>query len=274
VKTVLVTVVLTVMLLAASPAAAGESYRCWTERRVDPDIGLHLQVVVCRIDGRALVVFDRPGDAPVVLHPAVGRAGGGECWYWRSVFTGWVLERLLGSSAVLRYEPPGGGALYDATFARCGSEPEDDAPPLAMVWSVISRLAVPRPEFVLDPPITSTGLDTYVATRLPEALTGSAVSPVTGSRVDVVVAVDEVDVAWGDGAMLSVGGSLLGALGGHPEGAIRHVYESRGVYTVRLTFVWGAQWRVDAGPWHSLRIDPTVASSNLRVDELTARRAG
>ncbi len=266
--------VVVAMIATVSPAEAAESYRCWTEVKNDTVRGLPINVVVCRVSGSRLVEFDTPGAVPVVLHAAVGSTAGGECWYWRSVFTGWVIERLLGSRAVLRFEPPGGGALYDAVFSRCEGEPHDDPLPLSQVWEVIRRMRLPRPAAVIDPPVTVTGLPTYVVPSLPESLSETITSPMTGRTISVHVAVDGVTVHWGDGAEVSIGPGLFGRLDGHPSGVLRHVYEQRGVRTVVVGLDWVARWRVDAGPWHRLRLAPTRTILELRVDELIARRTG
>lgn len=274
-RTVAVAALLVVFGVAASvPASAVESYVCWTETRSDADIALPRDVLVCRIAGGELVVFDRPSEAPLVLHPAVARDATGSCWHWRSGFTGWVIVGFVESGVVLRYERSGGALLYDATFEPCVAEPVGEVSSIELVWRVVRRYAAPVPDVVVDPPISVTGLDTYVVTNPPGPITDSIVSPVTGRRISVVLEVSRVAVSWGDGASEGVIAGSFDRLGGHPDGMLRHIYDERGLYSVTVTYDRVARWRLESGPWHVLDLGPASAVVQLRVDELVTRRVG
>ena len=145
---------------------------------------------------------------------------------------------------------------------------------IELVWRVVRRYPAPVPDVEVDPPLSVTGLDTYVATSPPQPLTDSIVSPITGRRISVVLEVPRVTVDWGDGTVDGVAAESLHRLGGHPDGSMRHIYDTRGLYSVVVTYERVARWRIEDGPWQNLAIDPASRVVPLRVDELVARRVG
>lgn len=258
---------------ATGRAVAAEAHVCWTRWVADSDSATPRQIVLCRIDGE-IIIYERVGDVPAVLHPAVGSVGGGECWYWRSAFTGWVLARSDGDSALFRFDPDGPGpgvALADGWVPRCDGEP-DTGSAIAAVWEVIGRYEFPVPDVEVDPAIGLAGLDSFVEVEPPAAVTESIASPVSGTRIFVEFTVGQVEVAWGDGSVTSATPLLYEHLGGAPDGVLRHAYGQAGRHRIVVSYDWVARWRIDAGPLLPLQLDPTETIIDHRVDQLVGRR--
>ncbi len=266
---------LTVIVAVAGPGSAlgAEVHVCWTRWVADLDSATPRQIVLCRIGGE-IVVYERVGDVPVVLHPAVGSDDAGECWYWRSVFTGWVLARVDGDRALMRFDPDGPGpgpALADGWVPRCDGEP-DTGSAIDAVWEVIRRYEFPTPDVELDPAIGLTGLDSFVEVVPPPPVIESIASPVSGTRIFVEFTIGQVEVDWGDGSVTTAPPLLYEHLGGAPGGVLRHAYGQAGRHRIVVSYDWVARWRIDAGPFLPLVLDPTETIIDHRVDELVGRR--
>jgi hypothetical protein len=267
--------VLAVSSLPMVAVHADESYLCWTERREDPARALPRSGVVCRIAGGERLVFEGRPAVPVVLHAAVGYDALGECWYWRSVFTGWVVVRRDGGRAQLRFDSPSdpaGPSIFDAWVRGCDGEPVSDRPPLELVWEVIRSFDFVEPEATIEPSVGMSGLDTFLTVVPPRPEQRRVVSPGTGRRIIVDLRVGGVEVAWGDGAVTAVGAGSFDRLVGHPDGMLRHRYETTRVYPVTVTYRWAVRWRVETGPWQEVLVDPSRAIGSYRVDRAVGRR--
>ncbi|MFV0463040.1 MAG: hypothetical protein ACK5MP_07610 [Nostocoides sp.] len=58
--------------------------------------------------------------------------------------------------------------------------------------------------------------------------------------------------------------------GTYPEGDIRHTYRKVGQYTAQITLTWGADYRIDAGPWLAI---PDQVSVNQPATTIDVREA-
>ena len=208
----------------------------------------------------------------------MGTDATGECWYYRTIWTRWIVVGLDGSEAWMRYDPdePGGPLIDAGWFRRCRSEPSGSEPATLSVWDIVSTYGFIDPQAAIDPDANGfTGLPTFIATSPPARTVERLVSPGTGAVIDVEFTVDMVVIEWGDGVVTEITKSLYPFLVGYPDGAVTHTYETKGFYDVVVSYVWRVRWRVDSGSWITISdIPPTTWTRPYQVDEIVGRLTG
>ena len=262
-------------IASAATSDGAERYTCWAAPLPSDDRETPGREVVCRIAGSRLGDFAERSDAPVLLHPAVGSDEAGECWYWSNAPSRWVLVVSDGSTALLRLDvgDPGGLVVADGWVRACGGEPAPATAPIELVWEIVRAFTFPVPAARIDPVVGIAGLATFVALDVPGPVARSVTSPETGSRISVDIAVEAVEVDWGDGGAPSlVARGLFPTLDGAPDGTLHHVYEASGRYGITLSYRWEVSWSVDGGPARDLTTAPSPAIVEYPVDELVSRR--
>ncbi|MFQ5554732.1 MAG: hypothetical protein ACE5GC_05110 [Acidimicrobiia bacterium] len=271
-----VAVVVSLPAPARALAEPDEAYACWMEMVNDGDTLQRRRFVVCRIAGELTDLFEGPGDVPDVLHAAAGSDADGPCWFWSTTDSGWEVVRTDGQSALLRFDPDGRGgtpALADGWVRPCGGEPDEDPDLISLIWEVVRRHRIPTPEVAAEPDIGLTGLDSYVKGRLPSAIEDGAVSPVTGTAVEVVIEVVAVRVDWADGGDAThLPASLFHRMTGWPDGVLAHAYDTAGSYRIEVGYDWVVRWRAGSSGWKQLVLSPTTTPVAYRVDEIVGRR--
>jgi len=284
--------VLLVAALTATtlPAGATETWVCWSATELDPNYGWTKTVTRCRIGGSAIVDYDQAiGESPpVFLYPNVGADSSGTCWYWTSQRTNWVLLGYDSSGrAILGYDPdgiPGGPIVLQAYEFACTSEPVEVPSPLEEAYEVLSSYEHPPPDPLVNPApgLGVTGMETFIRADPPQPWSDSIVSPITGLTIDVEAWVEALAIDWGDGTETVIPAELFPLLTGYPDGIEPHVYEvktcdppgglrchpSLSSYTLTLSYLWEAQYRVDGGEWTALAVDPTVTVIDYPVSEI------
>jgi hypothetical protein len=117
--------------------------------------------------------------------------------------------------------------------------PLPPVPTVGEVWAA-ARRDIPAPSIGLNPPrVGLTGLDTWLWYQ---GTTQVAVSATIGPwTVTGTATLAAVVYETGDGASYTAG------VGSAAEPAVRHTYETRGIYWITVTAVWGADV-VLAGP--------------------------
>ncbi|MGH8873706.1 MAG: hypothetical protein ACRDVM_00400 [Acidimicrobiia bacterium] len=284
----LVELVVVAVLLPALGATAAEEIVCWYEQRPHPVYGETQTVTVCKIAG-VEVEFGDEGEVPDVLFPAVGTDVSGECWYWTSGESQWViLERFPDGSATLGYDPdgvPGGPLVVDTTAPACTSEPTPEEPDEVTAWNLIREYVHQLPDPELNPPVPwgLAGLDTHLGVVPPEPFAASVVSPGTGTLLEVEAWVAGLAVGWGDGQLDTFPPEVFHRLTGYPDGLAWHVYEAKtctppgegarchptlSAYPLEVSYVWAARWRVGAGDWRTLAVPDTTTSVDYPVVEV------
>ena len=119
----LLSVCLAVELASPAVASADEVVYCWYEEGGNYGGSQQLH---CRLVGGETVVYRDRGEVPGPLYPAVGDDGDGECWFERSLYTGWESFGINGTLNLLYFNPdgtPGGPLIAAAWFERCAGEP-------------------------------------------------------------------------------------------------------------------------------------------------------
>jgi hypothetical protein len=258
-----------VLLGVAAPAGADEIALCWYESvgRVD--------VLKCRLADNEIVVYTERTEVPQTLYPAIGLAGNGSCWYYRTVFTGWIAVAIVDGETQFYYDPgiPGGPIVADASYPRCVDEPVDITAIEERVWDIVQAFPFEDPDVDLEPLIGVTGLPTFVALEPPDTVTEVVTSP--GSSIEVEFTVPLVTIDWGDGTGTDLTPSLYDLLGGYPDGEITHTYETKDYYGPEVAYHWQVRWRVDDGAWRDVAgIDPTTWTTRYQVDEIVTRITG
>ena len=275
--------------VAALPAVAqvGERY-CWADEFRD-SFGELTAVTRCRSAGE---IVDYANEARVSgrLYPAVGSAGNGTCWYWRSAPTGWVfITRNADGTAVFAFDPdtdPGGPLIVDVVYPVCTSEPTPVEPAILLAWDLASQYVHVEPDPDLNPrvPWGLTGAETHLRVFPPPPFSDSIVDPL-GQVLEVNGRVIGVTIDWGDGAVSSFTEGEFSQLSGYPNGLARHVYEvktctppgstprchpSLSSYPLSVDYVWEVSWRADAAPFAPLAIPNTSTSVAYPVREIIA----
>ena len=271
---------LTIALLAcgalvAPTASADEVVHCWYEDSGNIGGGQQLH---CRLAGGETVVYGDRGEVPGPLYPAVGDDGNGECWYERSVYTGWESFGVDGTRNLLYFNPdglPGGPFIAESWFERCEGEPWEIEIIFDLVWEVMESFDFVEPDPEFNPAIGITGLPTYLAAQPPDPVTETIVSPVTGRVVEVEFVVTTVSIEWGDDAETTVAPDLYRELVGYPDGDITHTYETSAFVDPVVSYNWRVRFRVDQGAWQVVSgVEPTTWTNPYQVDEIVGRVTG
>jgi hypothetical protein len=261
---------LTGIALVTPAVAADEIAHCWYESsgRVD--------VLKCRLADNEIVVYSERTAVPQTLYPAIGLAGNGACWYYRTVFTGWIAVATVDGETQFYYDPdgiPGGPIVADATYPRCEDEPVDVTAIEERVWDVVRSFPFEEPVAALEPFIGVTGLPTFVDLDPPDTVTEVVTSP--GASIDVEFTVSLVTIDWGDRTGTDLTPTIFDLLGGYPDGEITHTYETKDYYDPEIAYHWQVRWRVNDGTWRDVTgIDPTIWTTSYRVDEIVTRITG
>lgn len=282
------TLIAVLVVAAALPAGAAETWTCWTEGRDRGDDSA-AQTTRCRLAGESDTVdYGSVSDVPVVLAPQVGTDGDGVCWYWTTRESDWV---LLGvdddGNATMGIDPDGDEGrpvIIDAVYPRCTSEPADAPTALMEVYELLARYDHPAPNPTLDPPPGSgiAGMDVFLAVAPPTPWSDSLVSPHSGRTIEVETFVEVVDIEWGDGTTTVVPEAAFDTLTGWPDGAFGHVYDiktcetpgeplchpSLDAYELVVSYHWVARYRVDGSVWEPIPVPPTETTIAYDVDEI------
>ncbi len=267
----------TMLMLVVPSAHADEIAHCWYERDGGAlGQGSHL---VCRIAGSDTVIDYVVIDPPPPLWPAVGRDAAGECWYNRTIFTGWRIVRQDGdNNAYMQYSTndTSAGPWIDVDWIRrCINEPTEVETVIELLWEEIANFDFETPDAELQPGTGVTGLPTYVDVDPPRPDTRTLVSPVTGEVVEAEFVVAAVTIDWGDGSLDEITPSLYPLFGPYPDGRITHMYETKGTYDATVSYVWSVRWRYAGDAWQVINdIDPTTWTTPYQVDEIVTRVTG
>ncbi len=255
---------------------AAENYVCWYVTVTDPNSGLLIPGMRCRIDG----VIHEPGfpgegpeDVPMVYD--LGFVDGTECYYRRSgPPSGWVVFGRNGTLLNFWWDT-GSGFVGDAWIDQCTKEPVPGQPPITLVFGVIEdyEFVEPTPDVVPDA-IGLAGARTYIYVDPPGPFFDQLNSPVGPGFIDIEIRVVAVEIDWGDGAVSTIPESQFQLFAPHPDGEVGHPWETKDNYTLGVDYEWLARWRVNGGPWQIIAIPDTEWDAPYRVDEVVGRRSG
>ena len=257
-----------------SPAVADEVVHCWYESR-----GLRGKGdLVCRLAGRDRVVRHETIQPPPRLYPTLGYDATGECWYQRTVYTGFrITDTYPDGSVYLWFSRSGDlfGSWIDVGRVRgCDSEPVDVTTVYEIVWDKIAAFEFTEPDPTVQPVIGVTGAPTFLDLTPPDPVVESFASPVTGAVVEIEFVVPAVIIDWGDHTE-EITPSLYHLFGPYPDGDITHVYETKDYYTMTIEYAWQVRWRFDGGTWNTVTDIPnTTWTDTYQVDELVGRITG
>ncbi len=269
-----------VVLIAAIPiSASAETFSaCWTERVFDPVRLVETQVTVCRIAGGDVVEYADDSSVPSTLYPNLGTDLTGQCWYYTSAPTDYVILVQFGDgSAEIGFDTdpgvPGGIIAIGPTLPRCTSEPVPAADPRADAWEYVMAYIhdPPAPDLSPAPGHGVTGMETYVGVEVPADHDATLSSGATS--LDVEIDVSAVIVRWGDGTD-STYPPTDEVLIGYPDGSATHVYEHKAEHDITVEYDWTARWRVSGGSWEFLPVPNTTTSLAYPVAEVVSRLDG
>ena len=249
---------------------------CWVDE-VETGFGLTETVTRCRIAGGDTVDYASDSDVPSVLYPNLGTDVTGQCWYYTSAATAYViLDRFADGSVEMGYDidpsTPGGIVAIGPVIPRCTSEPVPAADPAADAWEYVMAYVhdPPAPDLSPAPGQGITGMETYVGVEVPDDHTATLTNGGTGLEVEI--SVEAVVVSWGDGATdtFPPDGEILA---GYPDGSAIHVYEVKDVTGATLTveYDWFARWRLAGDVWTTLPVPNTTTSVVYPVAEVVSR---
>lgn len=272
-------------LIAPAVVFGAEASDCWTETH-SADLR-PVQVTVCLLEGGAIEVYTTTGEAPRMIDINLGYdALGTECW-WRTAYpTPWVhLGEFSDGVAHVGYRPDGAPAtVLEAFVPSCTSRPTESESVLEAAWELANRHVHELPEPSFNPDVGITGLETFLQVVVPDPVTDSLVSPL-GTTLTVDIKIAAVGVDWGDGESEIFTESTFDSLTGYPDGAARHIYETKtcatpgaprchpslSEYEISVGFDWFVRWRINLGPWSTIDVPDTVSTVPYDVDEIVAR---
>jgi hypothetical protein len=257
-------------------AEAEEFSACWVTTRYDTQ-GRPIQVTRCRIAGRNIVDYASDADVPGTLYPNLGTDLVGDCWYYTSRVTQYVILALYGDgSADLGWDPGGSGEIVaiGGRLARCTSEPREALQPVAEAWEYVTDYIHPPPAPDLNPRPGDgiTGLTTYVGVFVPGDERARIAAGSTA--VEVVIVVSAVVIDWGDGHTDTYPADSE-LLSGYPDGIAQHIYETKSAdYVITVSYDWTARWRVIDDPWQFITVPNTTTSIPYPVSEIVSDLTG
>ncbi len=273
------TIVASLLILTIATPAFAESFSsCWVTTEWNPASLQHDQVTRCRISGGGETVDYASDDSiPSVLYPDLGNDVTGECWFYRSAATNYVILNVYADGVVeIGYltdpNDPGGLVAIGGFIPRCTSEPIEPADPAADAWAyALSYIhSPPAPALNPAPGQGVTGLDTFVGVEVPPDHSATLASGASTLEVEIDVA--SVIVSWGDGRSDEFP-PLDEILAGYPDGSASHVYETHhpdgAIITVE--YDWAARWRVDGGVWTTLPVPNTSTAVDYPVAQVVSR---
>lgn len=262
-------------LLIALPAFGTEFLSCWVVAEFNPVTLRYDNITRCRIAGGETVDYASDNAVPGRLYPTTGTDLSGQCWYYTSAVTPYViLAQYANGDADIGFDTdpanPGGIVAIGPTLPRCTSEPTPADDPLADVWDYVTQYihAPPQPE--LSPPAGDgvTGLDTYVGVAIPDVHSATISSGLTG--IDVYIEVSAVVVDWGDGTDDTYPPSSE-ILAGYPDGFAKHVYEKKTeAVPLSVSYDWTARWRIVGGTWEFLPVPNTTTTVDYPLAEIVS----
>lgn len=266
---------LLVLLLPAPPALASEFGSCWVTEEFNPVTLRYDNITRCRIAGGTTVDYASDNDVPGILYPATGTDLAGQCWYYTSAVTQYViLAQYANGDAEIGFDNdpanPGGIIAIGPTLPRCTSEPAPAADPFADAWEYVTQYihAPPTPGVSPPPGDGVTGLDTYVGVQVPDVHTANLSSGL--ASLEVYIEVSQVIVDWGDGTTDSYP-PHTGILSGYPEGSATHIYEAKSDgLPLSVSYDWTARWRVLGDAWDFLAVPNTTTTVNYPLAEIVS----
>lgn len=271
-----IAVALVLIALPSGVALAETFASCWVTTVVNPGTLQPDQVTRCRISGGNVVDYSSDATVPSTLFPQTGTDLTGQCWYYTSASTQYViLTQFSNGDADIGFDTdpgnPGGIVAIGPTLPRCTSEPTSASDPTADVWRYVTQYIHPPPTPDLNPRPGDgvTGLDTYVGLPIPGDHTAQISSGAT--TLDVFIEVSAVIVNWGDGEVDTYPATAT-ALAGYPNGFAAHVYETKdqnGV-AIEVSYDWTARWRVVGGSWEFLAVPNTTTAVNYPIAEIVS----
>ena len=267
------TLALALLLANPLPANAETFSSCWVTTVVNPVTLQPDQVTRCRISGGSIVDYASDSAVPSQLYAQTGTDLTGQCWYYTSAVTQYViLVQHANGDADIGFDPGGaGGAIaIGPTLPRCTSEPTAATDPMADVFSYVMQYIhdPPTPQLNPRPGDGVTGLDTYVGVAVPDDHTASLTSGAT--TLDVFIEVSAVIVDWGDGTLDSYPATST-ALAGYPDGFAAHVYEkSETGLSLSVSYDWTARWRIVGGSWEFLAVPNTTTTVDYPISEIVS----
>lgn len=276
---------LAAVLLPTAAEAQTTYVSCWVEKTVDPLFGDIRYVTVCRLaDGN---IEEHPGEEPPgPLNPSLGNDATGECWYYTSFATNWmILSRITNEIAILGLELNGVTLLDTGPIPRCTSEPTPEEPPEEEAWEAITAYIHDPPTPELNPPIGLglTGLETFAGVAVPGPWAETIVIP--GYTLDVEVIVANLTIDWGDDTVDTYPPRLYERLVGYPTGVARHMYEVKtcvppgrdpdchpdhSAYPLIVSYEWEARWRINGGAWIPVDVPPSTTTVDYPVIEVVS----
>ena len=257
---------------------AEEFSACWVTTAMNPVTFQIQQVTVCRIAGGDIVEYADDSSVPSTLYPNLGTDLTGQCWYYTSANTDYViLVQYADGSAEIGFDTnpgvPGGIVAIGPTLPRCTSEPVPVADPMADAWDYVMAYihAPPTPDLNPVPGQGVTGMETFVGVDVPEDHGATLSSGATALEVEIDVSA--VLVRWGDGTTSTYPPTET-VLDGYPDGSASHIYEKKADHAVTVEYDWTARWRIVGGTWESLPVPNTSTSVAYPVAEVVARLDG
>jgi hypothetical protein len=235
------------------------------------------QVTRCRISGGSIVDYASDSAVPSQLYAQTGTDLTGQCWYYTSAVTQYViLVQFANGDADIGFDAGGAGGIVaiGPTLPRCTSEPTAATDPMADVYSYVMQYIHDPPTPQLNPRSGDgvTGLDTYVGVAVPDDHSASLTSGAT--TLDVFIEVSAVIVNWGDGTVDSYPATST-ALAGYPDGFAAHVYEtSEPGLSLNVSYDWTASWRIVGGSWEFLVVPNTTTTVGYPVSEIVSVLSG
>ena len=276
----LVVLVAGLLLTLGSTAHATEFSSCWVTSRIDPISLEQIQVTRCRISGGSIVDYASDSAVPSQLSPQTGSDLTGQCWYYTSASTQYViLNQYANGDADIGFDTdpgnPGGIVAIGPTLPRCTSEPVATEDPTADVWRYVTQYihAPPTPDLNPKPGDGVTGLDTYVGLPIPADHNARISSGAT--TLDVYIEVTTVIIRWGDGE-IDTYPATNAALAGYPDGVATHTFGTKNDDGVNLavSYDWTARWRVVGGSWEFLAVPNTTTTVLYPISEIVSVLTG
>lgn len=277
-KRLLIAVALVGLVLPVAVVQAETFASCWVDKDLDP-FGRPSTITRCRISGGTVIDYASDTEVPSVLYPQTGADINGQCWYYTSAITQYViLIQYANGDADIGYDPdpasPGGLVAIGPTLARCTSEPSSTTDPAAEAWDYVMQYIhdPPTPNLNPKPGDGVTGMDTYVGVPVPDTHTASLSAG--GTALDVYIEVSAVILDWGDGETDSYPPSAT-ALAGYPDGLASHVYEVKdGGVPITVSYDWTARWRLVGGSWEALAVPNTSTTIDYPISEIVSVLTG
>ncbi len=269
-----------ILVVGISVVTSGDTARaevfasCWVTAIYDEFWGINKTVTRCRISGGSVVDYASDSAVPSQLYAQTGTDLTGQCWYYTSAVTQYVILVQYGNGdADIGFDAgaPGGIVAIGPRLPRCTSEPNPATDPTADVYRYVTQYIhdPPTPQLNPKPGDGVTGLDTYIGVPVPADHTARLTSGST--TLDIFIEVSAVIVEWGDGTIDSYPATST-ALAGYPDGFATHVYDQKAETGVNLSvsYDWTARWRIVGGAWQFLAVPNTTTDVNYPVSEIVS----